>query len=188
MNHCGIDKLYWLIFLTHGNKNDLVGPFMLSGFCVDPFWNQYVVFGSDRVMLVWFEKKKKEQKKKSRCPLLIESLLDRSLFCRFFGLFSNIWDFLTWLQTKTKQQISTARLTSKLAILQPWINQQVVVGVRGSEGSAVLRVSISSPVIRCEAFVLNQGPLSLTRSVMGQLPKSIHWSGSRTAKVIEIKF
>lgn len=98
---------------------------------------------SQGFMFLWFE-----QKKKSRCPLLTESLLEHSLFSGFWTFLQHMGFFDT-TSDKTKQQISTARLTSKSAILWHglWINELVVVGVRGSEGSVLSCSVCLSPLL-----------------------------------------
>lgn len=108
-----------------------------------------------------------------------------SLF-RFWAFLQHV-GFLTQLQTKQNKLRFVG--TTWLNALQSW----PVCGLNElkaweAPGCSFLCVCLPFCDKTREVFVLNQAPLSLTCSVMGKLPKCILWSGSLTAKMIEIKF
>lgn len=92
-----------------------------------------------------------EQKKKSRCALLIESLLDHFSLFRFWTLLQHV-GFFDMTSDKTNQQIGEARhdpahfkVGRCVWTLAKRINELVDVGVRGTGG--VLFCLSASPLV-----------------------------------------
>lgn len=135
INHSSIDLLYWLIAhsVIYGTFA-LVAPVNLCEFCLESFITQYVVFGSQTVRASCssgLNKKRNPDVRSSLSHCWTIPLL------KSFVFFSNMWAFLTQLQTKQNKlaRHDTSRGTSKLAgawTSLKWINELIAAGVRGT--------------------------------------------------------